>query len=241
MGLTAAQMAGNLGNLMNDPGSLVWTDAFKFQALNTAQREVISFLMANGTELQHYIDLLSEIQEIEDIVVTSQGFVLSGLTKRTFLRNGFINSSIIDNDGLIKWPKRVKTGNLGFTANRFTRGTAEDPICSIFANKYILAVEPGSYPKTVSFYYVGEAKDISAIQNCELNPILHDIVVKLAEVDLLRLRPDQTDLVRIGIVERKIQQQLIALTQGAKVENQTHQTSSEFPRKQDELISNQQG
>jgi len=241
MGLTAAEMRDELGEKMNDPQFLVWTQSLIFKALNTGQREVISFLLSNGTELQHYTDILSEVQEIEDVIVPSQGFVLSGLLNRTFLRNGFINSSIVDNDGITKWPERVEAGNLGTTSNRFVQGTAEDPKCFIFANKYNLQLEVGSFPKTVTFYYIGEPKDISPSQDSELNPILHDIILKFGEVELRRLRGDTEDFQQASFVLQMANQQLVALSQGAKIENQTHNTASEFPRKQDELISNQQG
>ena len=231
MSLTVSNMSSRLGNLMDDPNEEVFTSALKLDALNDAQKELVLKLLSFGSSHSHIYDALNEIMVKETFSnVTAAGFNLNNTVSRNFLRNGFVNASIIDDDGNKRWCTRITTDKLGVTQNQYMAGSTTDPKVNITSNNFELMVDVGSYPKDVTCYYVGEPYTMAAsasgsgktqvVAICDLNPVMHDLLVLMAEAQLRRLRGTERDTTSALALDKKVTEQIIALARGAKVEVQ---------------------
>jgi len=249
--MTASEMLTSLGNLLNDPNSEVWSSTVKLEALNAAQRELVQMLLGFQQKFQDVFTLLSEIEEEKTIAIDSTGVDLgSQIQERYFLRNGFVNARFTDQDGYTRWVERVAASKLGITENRYFEGTTRDPRCYISGGKLYLLVSVGSYPINLIVTYIGmpftlgttasgTARD-QVITTCELNPILHDLIVLMAEIKLRRMRGDKSDFEQANFVNQFVQQQIQLLVSGAVNEPQT-KTVGQFARNQGDFMMKRQG
>jgi hypothetical protein len=191
------------------------------------------------------IDLLSEIQEVEMPSVSVGGYDLTGLSNRYMLRNGYVNASIIDDDGYERFCERIAVRKLGLTENRYYEGTTRDPKIRIFGDTLYLMVSVGGLPRTVTLYYIGQPYKLatvaassgknSEVTTCELNPLLHDLVVMMAEVKLRRMRGGNDNFQQAQLVDTFVKQQIQLLVTGAQGEPQVN-TFGQFARQQAEFL-----
>jgi len=245
--MTVSEMSTLLGSLLNDPNAEVFTATdYKLPALNSAQRELVLMLLGyanmDGGQRETVFDILSEIQEVETHSVDSSGFDLGSVTNRHFLRNGFVNASIVDDDDMTRWCTRITTAGMGKTENRYFEGTTRDPKVRIWGNKFYLLISVGGYSRDTTIYYVGMPYTLVAsgaaglgknttVTTCDLNPLLHDLIVLLAEVKCRRMRGTESDFAEAQLVSNFAMQQIQLLVQGAINEPQS-KTLGQFMRNQ---------
>lgn len=244
--MTVSEMLSSAGYLLNDSNEEVWTSTIKLNALNSAQRELVLMLLGFQQQYRGIYDLLSEIQERETQSVAVTGFDLDNMVERDFLRNGFINASIIDDDGYVRWCERVATDKIGITENRYFEGTTRDPKCRITGNIFHLLITFTAYPRNTDIYYIGMPYTLAttaagsgktqSVATCELNPLMHDLVVLMAEVKLRRMRGDAVDFQQASFVNQFVQQQIQLLVSGAMGEPQT-KTFGQFARQQADFMN----
>lgn len=243
--MTVSESLTMLGYLLTDSNEEVWTSTVKLDALNSAQRELVLILLGFQRQYFGVYDLLNEIQEVETQSVGITGFSLSGMTERNFLRNGFVNASIIDDDGYTRWCERVATDKLGITENRYFEGTTRDPKCRITGAVFHLLIDFTSYPRNCQIFYIGMPYTLAtaaagsgktqSVSTCDLNPLMHDLVVLMAEVKLRRMRGDAVDFQQAQFVSGFVQQQIQLLVSGAMGEPQT-KTFGQFARQQADFM-----
>lgn len=243
--MTVSEMLTLAGYLLNDTNEEVWSSTIKLSALNSAQRDLVLSLLGYKREYSDVLDLLSEIQEKETQSVGTSGFNLDNMVERYFLRNGYINSSILDQDDVTRWIEKIATSKMGITENRYFEGTTRDPKCRITANTYHLLITVGNYPRNVDFYYVGQPYTLATtasgtgktqlVATCELNPLMHDLVVLMAEVKLRRMRGSDADFQQAQIVSAFVAGQISLLVTGAQGEPEAR-TVGQFVRKQAEFM-----
>lgn len=249
--LTVTQMLSRLGNIMNDPDEEIFTPALKLDALNQAQKELVISLLASGSKGFAENDILGEIQEIETKSVGIGGFPLSGTSVRHFLTNGYVNSSMQDPDGVTQWVERMPTSSIGKTGNPFLIGTTGSPKASLFSGTYRLQIDAPDFPVDVTFYYVGEPYALDTIAGgigknktvttSDLNPLLHDLIVSKAEVQLRRLRGEQRDMAESGLVFQMVEAQINSLKQGESQETKSRDYVGGFLDKNIEIQEKQIG
>lgn len=247
--MTVSEMSTLLGSLLNDPNAEVFTAAdYKIPALNSAQRELVLMLLGYANidgQRETVFDILSEIQEAETHAIDSSGFDLSTVTARHFLRNGFVNASIIDDDDVVRWCTRITTANMGRTENRYFEGSTRDPKVRIWENKLYLLISVGGYPRNTTIYYIGMPYALSTtaggsgkdaiVTTSNLNPLLHDLIVLLAEVKCRRMRGTESDFAEAQLVSNFAMQQVQLLVQGAINEPQS-KTLGQFMRNQNSFM-----
>lgn len=245
--MTVSEMSTLLGSLLNDVNAEVYTATdYKIPALNSAQRELVLLLLGFQYQYDSVVELLTEIQEVETLQVSTGGVdIAAAITERYFLRNGFVNASITDDDGYLRWCERISERKIGITENRYQEGTTRDPKIRIWGNKIYLMITVGALPRALDFYYIGQPYTLAtaasssgrdqAVTTCELNPLLHDLVVLLAEVKLRRMRGGQDNFQQAQLVNSFAQQQIQLLATGAHGEPKV-QTFGQFARQQDEFI-----
>jgi len=201
----------------------------KLTALNNAQRELVLRLLAFGDEYDGIYDLLTEITEKETFSVTTTGTALaSGLSNRNHLRNGYINSRVTIS-GTNRFVERRSLDKLGLESNSWLAGSDDDPYCYIEGDKYFLNVSVGSYPQTVTYWYVGEPYTLAtsasgsgktqSVATPDLNVLLHSLLTKIAERDLRRGRGDQTDFAQAAEIEKQIMVEIQSLVRGDLLES----------------------
>lgn len=244
--MTVNEMDGLLSRLVNDPNSEVWTQTIRLEALNSAQRELVLYLLGFGQKNQDVFTLLSEIETEETVAIDSTGVNLASMvTNRYFLRNGYVNARFVDADGYTRWVERIAASKLGITENRYFEGTTRDPRCYISGNKLYLLVSVGSYPIDLILTYIGAPKVLATsvtgsgrdatVTTSELNVLFHDLIVLMAEVKLRRMRGDKTDFEQASFVWNFCQQQMQLLVSGSLNEPQT-KTVGQFARNQDNFM-----
>lgn len=221
-----------LSQLLADPSGDIWTQTGeRMPSLNSAQDELVEKLLGFSTRFQKVFDLFSELQEIEETTITTNGLIMSTvLDDRYFLTNGFVNSEIIV-DQKTKYPKRLGVSNLGSTMNFFNRGSDLDPKCYIFKDTYNLLISTGSYPVPIKIFYVGRPYRMVAsgaagidrdrtVANPDLNPMLHNVMIKIAQMKCYQMRSDQADIARIQKLSTEINEDIVFLATGSKNETQ---------------------
>lgn len=243
--MTVVEMISSVGYLLNDSGEEVWTSTVKLNALNSAQRELVLMLLGFQRQYSGIYDLLNEIQERETQSVGVTGFDLDSMAERYFLRNGFVNASIIDDDGYVRWCERISTDKIGITENRYFEGTTRDPKCRITGHIFHLLISFTSYPRACDVYYIGMPYTLATaasgtdkdqtVATCDLNPLMHDLVVLMAEVKLRRMRGDAVDFTQAQFVSGFVQQQIQLLVSGAMGEPQS-KTFGQFARQQADFM-----
>lgn len=236
---TVSTLLSDLGNQLNDPNEQVFTQSLKLTALNNSQNELVLRILAFSEQFDGIQDLLSEIIEKETKSVNTTGFDLANLTNRNILRNGLINTRLTI-DGEFKFPVRYGIDKLGYQENSFLKGSDDYPVAYIEDNKYFLDIDVGSYPKNVTFWYIGEPYQLVAsgaggsgpsttVSTPDLNVIMHDLLAKIAERDLRRGRGDPTDFAEAKQIEAQVNLEIQSLVRGEKVEPQS-QTVGQFER-----------
>lgn len=245
--MTVSEMSTMLGSLLNDINGEVFTATdYKLPALNVAQRELVLTLLGYQYQFEGVTELLTEIQEVESPSIGTGGIDIdTSITERYFLRNGFVNASIVDNDGYTRWCTRIPERKIGITENRYNEGTTRDPQIRIFGKKIYLMVSIGDLPRTVDLYYVGQPYGLATtasgtgrdqyVTTCELNPLLHDLIVLMAEVKCRRMRGTPDDFQQAQLVNSFVMQQIQLLATGAQGEPKVG-TFGQFTREQNEFM-----
>lgn len=237
---TVSTLLSDLGNQLNDPNAEVFTSALKLTALNNAQNELVVKILGFSEKFEGAYDLLSEITESESHSVSTAGFDFSSLTTRNILRNGLINSRITI-DGEFKFPVRYSIDKIGYEENSYLSGSDDYPTCHFVGNKYFLDIDVGSYPKTVTFWYIGEPYSLAttasgsgktqAVTTPDINVIGHDLIARIAERDLRIGRGDQSDFQEAALIDKMVSEQIIALVRGNVAEPKSD-TVGQFERKE---------
>jgi len=242
--MTVSEMSSRLGNLMNDVNEVTYTSSIKLDALNQAQKELVLYLLSFGQEYSHVFDILNELMVIQSVSgMTSSGWSLSGVSGRNFLRNGYVNSSIIDDDGNERWCERITADRLGLQQNQYTMGTTRSPKIAIISGSLYLYVN--LYPKDLTLYFIGEPYKLAVaasgsgktqlVATSDLNVLLHDTMVLMAEVQLRRLRATERDIQEAQLVQSFVNQQIQAMIGGAKTEPESN-ADGQFKREMSEFM-----
>lgn len=216
-------------------------------ALNSAQRELVQMILGYNQQFTGVYDLLNELQVVETHSIDTSGFNLGSVTTRHLLRNGLLNVSIVDDDDYTRFATRVTTDKFGITENRYFEGTTRDPKYRVFGNRLYLLISVGGYPRNATIYYIGQPYDLVTtvtvasgksqnVTTCDLNIVLHDLVVLLAEVKLRRMRGDDRDFKEAQLVSQFVSQQLSLLISGATGEPQQN-TLGQFTRDQEKFMN----
>jgi len=236
---TVSALLTDLGNSLNDPNEDVFTSVLKLLEMNRAQNELVRRLMAFSEQYEGIYDLLTEITSKDTLSVGTSGTALSGLTARNILRGGLINSRITIG-GVDRFVTRLPLGKIGVQANSFLKGSDEDPVCFIETDLYQLDISAGSYPQTVTIWYVGEPYTMAAaasgsgktqlVATPDLNVLLHDVIVRIAERELRRGRGTQTDFAEAKEIEAQVNTEIQSLVRGDKTEPKVQEQMGEYAR-----------
>lgn len=187
MALTVSAMDTRLKSLLGDANSTKYTQAtHRLPALNMAQTEIVLKLLAYHQKYRGVFDILREIQTSQAtsaITSATSGYALSGLT-RAMVANGFMQLQATINS-TIRYITKLSPDRAGLTKNQYLYGTDENPVAYILANS--LYVQCDTYDVTPTIWYVREPGEMVAsgaagtqVTTCELNPLMHELVVQLA-------------------------------------------------------------
>jgi hypothetical protein len=242
---TVSTLLSNLGNSLNDPNESTFTEALKLTAMNNGQNELVLRLLAFGEKYQGVFDLLGEVMESESVSVGTTGYALSGLSNRYFMTNGYVLSRITV-DGEYEYPTRLSADRIGITQNYYFAGIDEDPIIYFQGGKLFILVSIGSYPVSVQFTYIGEPYTLAtsasgsgpsqSVATPDLNPLMHDLITKIAQRDLLRYRGDATDFKEAQEIERQVTLEIQSLAMGEKASPKSS-TLGQHEREEEQEVS----
>lgn len=174
--MTGTQLSSILGLRLEDSAESVFTEAMKVDAINVAQRTVVS--MVNNA----YLSELEEILEGQAIASTGVTFATAGIDP---IRGGLI--AVYDSTHS-KFCTKLEGGHLfALNNNTYLNGTENNPIYWVFNEN--IWVRPSSctliniwYLKAPTNYIAG-----AITGQCELDPALQDIVLDFAEAQLWRM------------------------------------------------------
>lgn len=238
--MTVTEMDTKLKNDLSDPNGEVWTQsANRLPALNSAQRTFAALLISTGNR-----ELLDELEEEEQPSVDSTGYALTSLTNRYFMRNGYVKAYILDDGGVKRWVTKLDSEDVGLTENSYMAGTTRSPKLYITSDLLYLLITTGGYPRTLYLTYIGMPHTLATsasgsgktqqVATCELNPMYHDLIVMMAEVELRRQRGDASDFNQIQIISQYVSGQLAMLGR-AKEPNAKEEAVGQFMRKQQDM------
>ena len=164
--MTVDTMLARLGYRMDDPDADRYTSAIKLAALNTAQD------YAAGVA---HPSMLLSLQATSDIVGATGGNNLPA----DYHRFVYAELYLLDPVRSVVY---LASENLGIQDNRYTKGSDSDPACFIWGGKLYLKVTTytGDYCK-VKLYYIKDPTDMTAGGTCQLEPVLHPVILNWAE------------------------------------------------------------
>ena len=181
--MTGNDLKTSLGLRLEDAAESVFTAQVKMDAVNSAQRLVVS--LADNKYLQ-------ELETIADGKAVTSGACTYTIAFGSSLpiRGGITGIYDEDND---KWCTMVETKDLKRLENSYLSGTTANPVAYIFQKT--IYVKPTSVA-LVDIWYLDEPTDYVAgaiTAECELNPALHELVLDFAEAQLWRMdaKPDR--------------------------------------------------
>lgn len=228
--MTVSAMQTLVAQLLGDTGNTRWTAASHIlPALNISQHDFMFKLLAySGGENDNVYDALTELQASKSTSVDTSGYALSGLnsTPGPMVSSGYIASKGTI-DSVVRWTKRIPLKDISRLNNRFEGGNDENPAVYILSNTYYLVVTTGTYPVTMTIYYIREPKELVAsgasgyqATTCELNPSQHRLICEMAAGECHRMVGDQTNATKYKLIEEKTDKIIQSIAIGSKVQPQ---------------------
>lgn len=226
--MTVTEQVTYISQILGDTNNVKWQSATHIvPALNSAQEEFVTKILAFKQKEEQSVNALSELQKTVSSAISTSGYAMSGVDSTApFARNGLlaVNCTI---DGESRWCQIIFPSDLRNQQNQYLKGNDERPLSYEFNEIVYVLASTGSYPVTSVIYYIREPKVLVAsgasgyqATTCELNAVYHRLIAEIAAANCWRMLGDEASLAKydriMTRIEPRIQSIIVSGTIGAK-------------------------
>jgi len=227
--MTVAEQVTYASQILGDTSNTKWTSATHIvPALNSAQEEFITRVLAFKNKEKQSINAISELQVIKTSasVGATTGYALSGVDSTApFMRNGLIAVSCTL-DSTTRWCQIIFPSDLNQQQNYYMKGNDERPLAYEYNETIYVLASTGSYPITSSIYYIREPKVLVStgatgyqVATCELNTVYHRLIAEIAAANCWRMLGDESSVAKYDRIMQRIEPRIQSIIVSGTIES----------------------